>query len=69
MYDGPSDAKLVIWGSSGGGGLRFHRLSPSSLRRRGVRAEVHISEGGMIQMEILIEHKFINSSFSSLSSY
>ena len=27
------------------------------------------SEGGMIQLEALIELKFISSSFSSLSSY
>ena len=29
----------------------------------------HLSEGGMIRLETLIEPKFINSSFSSLSSW
>ena len=29
----------------------------------------HPSEGGMIQLEALVELKFLNSSFSSLSSY
>ena len=46
------------------GGYLFARLTVRQLREKR-RAREHVSEGGMMRLETLIELKFHNSSFSS----
>ena len=46
--------------------IRFSLVGPAIGAAGGIAPR---SEGGMIRLETLIELKFLNSSFSSLSSY